>query len=204
MFSRDTIRFEYGNSFDLVVNYGDSDFAWRVELATVFGIITYDNGSLSSGLVDSNDMVNIADVQNKLLELNINIIQIASLMLEEGSSISYSYETSRIVRLNLITPLEQMSNCINVTYEGIDISDLPFTPDPDAYPPFEWINDGSHKTDLEELYELFVLLGATNLTEAEAQLDSVDIFDPRYTQIVSIAENSYFLSVVVYNQILNP
>ena len=109
----DTIRFEYGNSFDLVVNYGDSDFAWRVELATVFGIITYDNGSLSSGLVDSNDMVNIADVQNKLAELNINIIQIASLMLEEGSSISYSYETSRIVRLNLITPLEQMSNCIN-------------------------------------------------------------------------------------------
>ena len=149
-------------------------------------------------------MVNIADVQNKLAELNINIIQIASLMLKEGSSVSYSYETSRIVRLNLITPLEQMSNCINVTYEGIDISDLPFTPDPEAYPPFEWINDGSHNTDLEELYELFVLLGATNLTEAEAQLDSVDIFDPRYTQIVSIAENSYFLSVVVYNQILNP
>ena len=203
LFGRDTIKAEYGNSFDLVVNYGDNDYAWRVELETVFGIITFNNGVFSSGLVDSNDMVNIADVQDKLVELDIDIIKIATLMLKDGSSNLYNYKSSRIVRLNLIVPLEQVADCVDVTYEGIDITDLPFTPDIDAYPPFEWINDGSRLTDLEELYDLFGLLDVSNLNEALVELNSIDISDSRYSEIISIAENSYFLSVVVYNQIFN-
>ena len=148
-------------------------------------------------------MVNIADVQDKLVELDIDIIKIATLMLKDGSSNLYNYKSSRIVRLNLIVPLEQVADCVDVTYEGIDITDLPFTPDIDAYPPFEWINDGSRLTDLEELYDLFGLLGVSNLNEALVELNSIDISNSRYSEIISIAENSYFLSVVVYNQIFN-
>ena len=80
MFTRSTIRADYGNSFELEVNYGDVDYAWRVELATVFGIITYDDGTLSSGLVDSNGIVAIIDVQEKLEQLNIYIIKIAAML----------------------------------------------------------------------------------------------------------------------------
>ena len=204
MFTRPTIIADYGSSFELDVNYGDSDYAWRVELATVFGIITYDDGTLSSGLVDSNGIVAIIDVQEKLEQLNIDIIQIAAMLLKEKANTLYTYNTSRIVRLNLIAPLEEMSACTNVTYSGITQSDLPFITNPNAFPPFEWINDGTHTTDLEELYDFFDLLGATNVTEATYELENITMADHRYLQIISLAENSFFLTVVVYNQILNP
>ena len=204
MFTRSTIRADYGNSFELEVNYGDVDYAWRVELATVFGIITYDDGTLSSGLVDSNGIVAIIDVQEKLEQLNIDIIKIAAMLLKEKSNTLYTYNTSRIVRLNLIAPLEEMSECVDVTYSGITPSDLPFITNVNAFPPFEWINDGSNTTDLEELYGFFELLGATNVTEAIEELENINEFDPRIVQIISLAENSFFLTVVVNNQILNP
>jgi hypothetical protein len=204
MFTRSTIKADYGNSFELEVNYGDIDYAWRVELATVFGIITYNDGTLSSGLVDSNGIVAIVDVQEKLEQLNIDIIKIASTVLKEKSNTLYTYNTSRIVRLNLIAPLEEMSKCTNVTYSGITPSDLPFISNVNAFPPFEWINDGTNTSDLEELYGFFELLGATNVTEAIEELENISEFDPKIVQIISLAENSFFLTVVVNNQILNP
>ena len=90
-----------------------------------------------------------------------------------------------------------MSECTNVTYSGITPSDLPFITNVNAFPPFEWINDGSNTTDLEELYGFIELLGATNVTEAIEELGNISEFD----QIISLAENSFFLTVVVNNQI---
>ena len=199
LFSRNTIKTEYGNLFDLVVNYGDSDYSWRVELGTIFGIITYNDGTLSSGLVNSNGIVSISDVQSALESLNIDIIKIASIMLKDNASSNYQYNMSRIVRLNLIEPLELISSMEDVTYMNITQSDVPYITDSEAFPPFEWISNGTNKSDLDELHELFVLLGANNIDDAMIKLASVSFTSPIFGQIYNLAASSYFLRVVVRN-----
>jgi hypothetical protein len=87
----------------------------------------------------------------------------------------------------------------DVTYMNITQSDVPYITDSEAFTPFEWISNGTNKSDLDELHELFVLLGANNIDDAMIKLASVSFTSPIFGQIYNLAASSYFLRVVVRN-----
>ena len=91
--------------FDLQVKYNDFYYhAWSVELKTIFGIIT----DPKSGLINEVDnTVDIKQIEDKLHELNVNVINVTSDKLDEFGH--DAYHSSNIIRLNLIKPLEKLA-----------------------------------------------------------------------------------------------
>lgn len=173
--------------FDLSVNYGDSNFAWRTELKTIFGIILDDESGLVHTDFNGNKYVVINEIKDDLNNLKINLLEIASKKLEEYSYLSYG--SSKVVRLNLVLPLEELSNfLIGVTHSSTE---------------FKWtkIIDGSNvvPSDLKDLADFFEIIGADNIEEADLLLDDISNLEYHKYEIKELDARSYY----IHNMLIN-
>ena len=173
--------------FDLSVNYGDSNDAWKIELKTIFGIILDDESGLVHTDLNGDKYVEIHEIKDDLNSLKINLLEIASTKLEEFDSLYYG--SSKVVRLNLVLPLEELANFdIGVTHSSTE---------------FKWTNviDGSNliSSDLHDLADFFEIIGADNIEEANDLLDNIDNLIVYKDDIKLLDARSYYVHKMLIN-----
>ena len=173
--------------FDLKTNYGDLNHAWRIELKTIFGIILDDDSGLVHTDINGKKYVEINEIKNDLNNLKINLLELASIKLEEFYEVTYG--SSKVVRLNLVRPLEELANnLIGVTHRTTD---------------FKWtkVIDGINTvpSDLKDLAEFFSIIGAENVNEADLLLDDPSILIDHKEDIRTLDSRSYYINKMLLN-----
>ena len=163
------VRYE----FDMEIKYDDPYYhAWTVELKTIFGIVLDDeNGMVSIDPTTGNEVVVLNKIKEQLHTLSINILTLASDMLDYYGH--DEYHSSNIVRLNLIRPLEEFAyNTTDQAYldaeaqmkytSGLKWIDIPidnaiphnFTYDQNSDGSYSITNGALHRYDGENSFEI--------------------------------------------------
>ena len=172
--------------FDMVVNFGDVDGSWTTELSTIFGIVL----DPASGLVDSNNELKLSAVESGLNSLSLNLLTLASDKLDEYKHSSYG--SSKIVKLNLVKPLELLATGINGSGLGV----THYTTE------FDWTDNGDVKSDLHDVARFFEIIGAHSQDEAMTIIATIGMGSLSISKILEIKElasYSYYINSVCNN-----
>ena len=195
LLDRNDIGLEYGldydaskgtYKFDMVVNFGDINGAWTTELSTIFGIVLDTN----SGLINSSNELELSSVESGLNSLSINLITIASDKLDEHKHSTYG--SSKIVKLNLVKPLELLATGINGSGVGITHESTAF----------DWVDNGAEESDLHDVTNFFEILGVESQNEALNVLTSLGMGSlsiEKILQIKNLASYSYYIGALCAN-----
>ena len=179
--------------FDLVPKFNDSDYVWRVEVGTMVDIIL----DPRSNVVDLDGNVDLHHISEGLHDFSIDMLSVASDKLDSNGHTTYG--SSKIIRLNLVKPLE-----ILATEEdgGVIIKDGKYVTRESLG--FKWIDsdDGTVPSDLHDLNEFFSIIGATTHSEAVTILETLTLASltpAKVAQLADLASRSYYIGVLVYN-----